>query len=216
MSLFGITSKGLSIPSFSFGTQGPQILIIGGVHGDEPEGVVVTQELLKRFNKDFPYKIKLTLIPILNCDGVLTSQRTNGNKVDLNRNFPTKDWSPHFDDPRYHPGSQPGSEPENQVLLKWIKLNHPKFILTFHSWDPLLNVNGDCFPEAQIISEHTKYKIVEDIGYPTPGSLGTYCGLERGMPTITYEIERGSSPQDILNLHPPAIEKALKTTEKRS
>jgi protein MpaA len=35
------------------------------------------------------------------------------------------------------------------------------------------------------------YEITEDIGYPTPGSLGTYAGWERQIPTITFEIERG-------------------------
>ena len=34
-------------------------------------------------------------------------------------------------------------------------------------------------------------EITEDIGYPTPGSLGTYCGLERNLPTITWELQRG-------------------------
>ena len=27
------------------------------------------------------------------------------------------------------------------------------------------------------------------IGYPTPGSFGTYCGVERNIPTITLELD---------------------------
>ena len=215
MNLFGLTANGLPIFSYTFGKEGPEILILAGVHGDEPEGVVVAQELLNRFRKSFPYKLQLTLVPILNWDGLLLSERTNGNQVDLNRNLPTKDWTQKFKEARYHPGLHAGSEPENKALLKWLKQHHPKFVITLHSWDPVINVNGDCFPEAKIISDHIKYKIVEDIGYPTPGSLGTYCGLERGVPTITYEVERDSATEDILALHPLALEKALKEMQNR-
>ena len=215
MNFFGSTANGLPIFSHTFGKEGPKILILAGVHGDEPEGVIVAQELLNRFRKNFPYKLQLTLIPILNWDGLLLSQRTNGHQVDLNRNLPTKDWTQDFKEDRYHPGPHAGSEPENEALLKWLKQNHPKFIITFHSWNPVINVNGDCLPEAKIISDHTKYKIVDDIGYPTPGSLGTYCGLERGIPTITYEVERDSTTKDILALHPLALEKALEEMQNR-
>ncbi len=58
-------------------------------------------------------------------------------------------------------------------------------------------------------------KIEESIGYPTPGCLGTYCGLERDMPTLTYEIERGLSAKEIVQKHLPAILEGLKVTEKR-
>lgn len=216
MNVFGFTALKIPIFSFSFGKKGLKVLIMAGVHGDEPEGIIVAQELLRRFQKEFSYNIQLTLIPVFNWDGVLKFQRTNGNAVDLNRNLPTKDWSSKFPKPRYHPGSKPGSEPENQALTKWLEKNNPSLIITLHSCDPVININGNCFPEAQILSDCTKYKITDDIGYPTPGSLGTYCGLERNIPTITYEVEKNSSVETILSLHPQAIEKALKETEKRS
>ena len=37
-------------------------------------------------------------------------------------------------------------------------------------------------------SQITGYKVEESIGYPTPGSFGTYCGIERNIPTITLEL----------------------------
>ena len=66
----------------------------------------------------------------------------------------------------------------------------------------MINVNGDCHREAQLIEGITHYPICEDMGYPTPGSLGTYAGKERGIPTITYELKRG---QDLASLLPPHI-----------
>jgi hypothetical protein len=35
------------------------------------------------------------------------------------------------------------------------------------------------------------------------------------MPTLTYEIERGLNPQEIIKKHVPAILEALKVTENR-
>ena len=41
---------------------------------------------------------------------------------------------------------------------------------------------------AQEFSLLNNYPLQEDIGYPTPGSFGTYCGIERKIPTITLEL----------------------------
>ena len=216
MKLLGLSSQNLPIFSYEFGTTGPKVLLLSGVHGDEPEGIYLNQGLLKKFQESFNYNLQITLIPIFNPDGTFLLKRTNGNDVDLNRNLPTKNWSSKSDNPRYYPGSSPGSESENKALIHWIETHKPKIIFTFHSWNPVLNVNGDCEPEASILSKETGYKISKDIGYPTPGSLGEYCGLERNIPTITYEVERGSNARKVLSLHVPAMEKALLSSEKRT
>lgn len=193
----------------------PKVLILGGVHGDEIEGVIAAQKILEKMIIHYPYQLEMTIVPQFNIDGVLKRQRTNGNGVDLNRNLPTQDWSPEVATPRYHPGPSANSESENRALSRWIESHQPDFILSLHSWKPMLNVNGDCHAEAQIISELTGYRIDPDIGYPTPGSLGTYAGIERKSPTLTYEIERGLDFATILNIHVPAILEALKKTELR-
>lgn len=213
--IFGRTSQGLPMPAYHFGKEGPQALILGGVHGDEPEGVYISLGLLRSFQKSFPYQLRLTLVPVLNIEGSLLCQRVNANKVDLNRNLPTKSWTSEIAEERYHPGPSPGSEPENQALIKWININKPKIIISLHSWNPVINTNGDCSPEAEIIAKAVGYKTSSDIGYPTPGSLGEYCGLERNIPVITYEAARGSKIKEALSLHAPAIKKALFASEKR-
>ncbi len=211
------TTLGLPIIAHDFGVEfktSPRVLILGGVHGDEIEGVVCARGLLAAFMQNYPYKMQITLIPEVNPEGVLNKTRGNSNGVDLNRNLPTKDWSPEIKTPRYHPGPSPLSEIENKTLVEELK-NNPVLILSLHSWKPILNVNGECRPEAEVLARHTGYGIDTDIGYPTPGSLGTYTGLERHIPTLTYEIERGQAMNDVLRIHVPAILDMLKTTEKR-
>ncbi len=210
---FGYTSNGLTIPAYRFGDKGPEILLMGGVHGDETEGIQAANGLLQAFSRSFPYKLRVTLIPIFNLDGALLCQRRNARGVDLNRNLPTQDWTPEVAKEKYNPGPRANSEPENQALVDHIKGNTPRFIITLHSWKPMLNVNGDCDSVASVISKHTGYVIADDIGYPTPGSFGTYTGLERNIPTITYEFERHLAPEKILKTHVPAIIEGLKVLE---
>ncbi|AHI05827.1 putative carboxypeptidase [Bdellovibrio bacteriovorus W] len=212
-SLFTYTSKGLPVLAYEFKNDGPEVLILGGVHGDEIEGVIAAQEILKYFMKSYDLKLNITLVPQFNLEGVVFKTRGNGNGVDLNRNLPTKDWSPEVTTPRYHPGPAAGSEAENKGLIDYIAAKKPVFVLSLHSWKPMLNVNGDCHKVAEVIAEETGYRIDPEIGYPTPGCLGTYTGLERNHPTLTYEIERGLAAEEIIRVHVPAILKSLKVLE---
>jgi protein MpaA len=212
--ILGATSTGLPIPGYRFGpSPGPHVLVLGGVHGDEKEGVEACLGLVHRWSKGFPFRLRVTVVPAFNMDGVLRASRLNARGVDLNRNMATNDWSSEVTNPRYNPGPAANSEPETQVLVKWLDEHKPVIIFSMHSWHPILNTNGNCAREAQAIAQWTGYKIDDSIGYPTPGCLGTYCGLEREMPTITYEIERGLATSEILRLHVPALEEALKVTE---
>jgi len=212
---FAQTTTGLPVLAYDFGRSGPQVLILGGVHGNEPEGVVAAMGLIKKFSHSFTYKLRLTVCPMFNLDGVLNRERRNARGVDLNRNLPTKDWTKEVAEEKYFPGISANSEPENQALVAWIEDKKPRLIISLHSWHPLININGACRPEAEVLAMHTGYEIKEDIGYPTPGCLGTYTGLERNIPTITYEIARGLSPQDVLKVHVPALTETLKVSEDR-
>jgi len=209
--IFGHSVIGLPLLGYRVERGGPEVLILGGVHGDEHEGVTGAFGLIDFYHQKTAPKLNLSIVPIFNVDGVLEKRRTNGNGVDLNRNLPTKDWDPVAHKERYCPGKSPGSEPENQALCGYIERSKPVFILSLHSWKPLLNVNGDCMTFAKTIQKHTGYEIQDDIGYPTPGCLGTYTGLERSIPTLTYEFEHGMKREDILSLHVPAIAEAIAT-----
>ena len=52
-----------------------------------------------------------------------------------------------------------------------------------------MNYDGDALQYAEKISEIINYPVQPDIGYPTPGSFGTYCGVERNIPTVTLELD---------------------------
>lgn len=180
--------------------EGHPLLFIGGVHGDEPEGVRLAEDLLTWIQGSLKLGKKLrdwVLIPDINPDGSSLKQRMNGNGVDLNRNFPSKDWSPEAKGPRYHPGPHPGSEPEVQALVQLIQDIRPRVIIHFHSWEPCVVYSGDGRDWAETIAQGTGYPVWEDIGYPTPGSLGQYGALELGIPVICVEAQEGETLEEL-------------------
>ena len=213
--IFGHTMTGLPIMGYRFGSKGPKVLVLGGVHGDEIEGVWGANGLLSVLSEKYDIDVRLTLVPMFNLDGVLARERQNSSRVDLNRNLPTNDWTSEVATERYFPGTEANSESENQALVEYLKNEKPSLIISLHSWKPMLNINGDCRKEAEAIVKSTGYIIEESIGYPTPGCLGTYAGLERSMPTITYEIERGLDQASVLQIHVPAIIDGLRAAEAR-
>lgn len=167
----------------------PLIIFIGGVHGDEPEGVQLAQDFLKWLHSQDQQALNnWILIPCLNIDGHTKNERTNGNHVDLNRNFPTRDWSSEAKAPRYFPGNKPHSEPEVQALCQLLLQEKPQLIIHFHSWEPSLVYTGTPGAKAaKILSMGNNYPVKEDIGYPTPGSLGQYGWLELKTPVVCIE-----------------------------
>ena len=65
----------------------------------------------------------------------------------------------------------------------------------------MVNFNGDCENLALAMGKKNGLIAKGDIGYPTPGSLGTYTGWERNLPTITLEILRGQEPGAVWDQH---------------
>lgn len=164
------------------------ILITGVFHGEEPQGYYAIKDFFFNKKQIFNSKNNLYIIPCLNPDGMKKNKRQNSNGVDLNRNFPTKNWQKISKNSEFFGGESPSSEEETKFMVYIIKKINPDFILTLHSPYAIVNYDGEALNEAQKISESTSYPIQKDIGYPTPGSFGTYCGVERNIPTVTLEF----------------------------
>ena len=184
------------------------ILLIGGVHGNETEGVQFTYDFCNEFalrNNETKFDPNIIILPVMNPDGFLSYQRKNYNGVDLNRNMPTKDWRGDYKEEKYYPGEIPESEPETKALISLIHKYKPVYIISFHSWKPTINYNGPAKKYAEKIAEKLPMEITDDIGYPTPGSLGTWAGSERKIPTITLEFKRGTELNKIYSMSRDSI-----------
>ena len=55
------------------------------------------------------------------------------------------------------------------------------------------NFDGPAEELAQTMSRHNEYSVLKSIGYPTPGSFGSWAGIDRQIPTITLELPSDAS-----------------------
>ena len=60
---------GLPQIAYEFRDGGQEVLILGGVHGDETEGVAAAEGLLKLLLDKYDLPLNLTLVPRFNPDG---------------------------------------------------------------------------------------------------------------------------------------------------
>lgn len=170
------------------------ILFIGGVHGDEPEGVELAKKTLDWLRSESyqkhpgSNKTPWILIPCLNLDGYLRNERVNAQGIDLNRNFPSKNWQPRETKDRYYSGSKPKESPEVSLLVDLIQSSKPQVIIHCHSWEPCIVCTGPKdHPYATALALASGYPLKNDIGYPTPGSLGDYGWMDLRIPVICIE-----------------------------
>ncbi|MFN0158332.1 MAG: M14 family murein peptide amidase A [Bacteroidota bacterium] len=166
------------------------VLVIGCTHGDEQVTGQVVIRLAEWIAQQKPDSLKSTIlfVPILNPDGAAKGTRANAHGVDINRNFPTKNWSPVATKDRYPPGPSPASEPETQLVLELLSRYNPKLIVSIHAALHMINYDGPAKDIANRMATFNGYRVSDSIGYPTPGSLGTYAGVERSIPIITLEL----------------------------
>ena len=115
------------------------LLVIGTIHGNEPDGIRVVDELLKN---PAPQGTEIWVIRDGNPDGSELVTRRNANKVDINRNFPIK-WLASYPSLRTYSGPSPASEPETVALMNAVQKIKPTRIVVFHQ--PFDQI--DCPPE---------------------------------------------------------------------
>lgn len=180
------------------------ILIVGVFHGDEQQGEYIIERFLAENNFD-ELKNNLWLVPCLNDSGKTQNKRGNNKGVDLNRNYPTKNWIRTEKD-EYFSGESAASEPETRFMIQLLGEIRPEIILTIHAPLKVVNYDGPAKEIAEKISELCGFPVSDNIGYPTPGSFGTYCGVERNIPTITLELDDEESDEKCYKRTRPVLE----------
>jgi murein peptide amidase A len=170
------------------------IVMIGGVHGDEPEGVALAEATLNWLSVHVDQvEVPWALIPCLNPDGYQKGQRTNGAGVDLNRNYPAKSWQADAKESRYNPGPSAGSEPEIKAMVHLLETTRPRLVIHCHSWHPCIVVTGaPALSDAKRLAHASGYELKETIGYDTPGSLSQYGWFDQNIPIICIEEQEGT------------------------
>jgi len=176
-----------------FGDGSRPILIMGGIHGDERTSVYVAEHLRDELKQHAPDK-PVAILAIANPDGYAADTRTNSRGVDLNRNFPANNWRKGRGRQNY--GADALSEPESNAILNTIDTLNPRLIISIHSIGEnrhCNNYDGPAEAIAKLMSNYNHYPVAATMGYPTPGSLGSFAGIDRKIPMITLELPRAAS-----------------------
>lgn len=192
-----------------------QLLVFAAIHGEEPETTFLLSRAL-RMLPEAPAHVACILCA--NPDGLLRGTRANANGVDLNRNFPTKDWTREktlsrltLESPRevsLSTGDFPASEPETQALVNLIKALGVKRIVSLHS--PFGWVDSDSRTElSSQMAEVFSLPWQSGAGYPTPGSFGTFS-RENLLECVTVELPR-KSPEQLSALYAKALADFLRS-----
>lgn len=186
-------------------------LIFAGVHGEEPETTYALSRALRQLAGPSDH---CALVLAANPDGLIRGTRGNARGVDLNRNFPSRDWQP---DPVTHrstledpsdvllsPGTEPGSEPETRALLDLITRLRPDAVIALHA--PLACIDdAHDSPLGRSLARRTGLPLVQDVGYPTPGSFGAW-GTDQGVPVVTWEFPLAATEVQMREQVPVLVE----------
>lgn len=157
--VIGKSVENRDIIAYNYGGGSTRILFVGGIHGGYSWNTsLVAYELMDYLKVNpniIPRNVKVTVIPILNPDGlnkvvgtssrfvkvdvspsqaVQISGRYNANKVDLNRNFDC-DWQSvaKWRTTSVSGGSKAFSEPESSVFKSYIGTHRPEAVLVWYS-----------------------------------------------------------------------------------
>ncbi|MEM7143897.1 MAG: murein tripeptide amidase MpaA [Verrucomicrobiota bacterium] len=182
-------------------------LLVAGQHGEEAESTFVLSRAL-RCLEGAPSAAGVVLAS--NPDGMARATRGNANGVDLNRNYPTADWTAEGttycwqvgaeSEVTLSTGSEGGSEPETRAFMGLVERLQPKRVIALHA--PLACIDDPQLSDmGKELSEESGLPLVESVGYATPGSFGTWAG-ERGLHVITYEFPRASL-EELAEIHVP-------------
>ncbi len=180
--------------------QPKKILVMSLIHGDETPAGSLGRYWMERLMK-VDARNTWRIIPVVNPDGVKNKTRTNQKGVDLNRNFPTVDWTADAVNlwekkeqkaVRKFPGFTAGGEPEVKCIIDHLEDFKPDFVVSIHTPLKVLDFDGPKLKKAPSYS-YLPWKSLGNF----PGSLGRYLWVERSTPVLTTELKSSLPENDL-------------------
>jgi len=175
----GRSYDGRPIQAMHVAGEGPRVLVIGCIHGDECEGIEVTR-LLARSRP----RADLWLVDQLNPDGFARRSRANARGVDLNRDFLA------------------ATQRETRIARKLILRLRPDVTIWFHQPQSVVRAWG---PSRTIARRYARLAGVpyRSLVWP-PGSASRW---QNGLGQISFVVELppGELPDAVARRHADAV-----------
>lgn len=183
--VIGLSHGGRPIDVYTFGNGERQYLIVAGIHGGYEGNTIGLANELIRYIIDHPEvvpeDVTLYIIRNMNPDGEARDSgvdgRVNNRGVDLNRNFPARNWVADWDRDGcwvWRPttgGDYGGSEPETRAVMSFIATHDIEAVISYHSAALGVFPGGDPWePDSVRLAR----ALAKATGYPYP-PLDTGC-----------------------------------------
>lgn len=196
----GYSTNGNTIYFLEIGNSDDITLILGGIHGHEFGAFNLALRFARFINSNHQLiNKKVIIIPTINPDGLINNTRKNANEVDINRNFPSSDWTPVYTKTELYPGRSPASEVETKIILDMLSKFKPGKIISIHTMEHRISYDGPAKRLANEISRLNGYKVTSETKYDINGSLRTYTGNDLGLQSITLELPDYNPEESWLN-----------------
>ena len=231
-SVIGQSVESRDIIAYHFGTGQTKLLFVGGIHGGYSwNTVLVAYELMDYLKANpgvIPANVKVTVIPVLNPDGLekvvgtagrFTPRdvpsspaativgRFNANNVDLNRNFDC-DWQTTgtWQNRTVSGGSKAFSEPESLAIKNYVEANRPAAVVTWYSAAGGVyasNCHNGISTETRAITEEyadaSGYKAYDDFNfYEITGDMVNWLA-KNDIPAISVLLTNHTDTEWIKN-----------------
>ena len=229
----GTSTAGHAITAYHYGKGSKEIVFVGGIHGGYSwNTVLVARELMSYLEQNpqaVPANVKVTVIPVLNPDGLakvvgttenftsgdipssqtqVISGRFNGNNVDWNRNFDC-DWQStgKWQNRNVSGGSKAFSEPESAAVAAYVAGHRPSAVVVWYSAAGGVfasschnGVSAETSALTKKYAEASGYKAYEDFDfYEITGDMVNWLAKE-GIPAISVLLTTHESVEWDKNL----------------
>ncbi len=164
-----------------------KVLVVGSIHGDEPEGMKVVDRLNRRFHKGIN-GVDLWTIRTVNPDGIKRGTRKNAHGVDLNRNFPFR-FDPGLTN-GYESGPGPSSEPETRTVERIARRGDFDLAIWYHQpWGETLVPCNSAGPAARRYSQLSGLARDHECDGYVPGSAIGWMHHRFGTKAFVVELD---------------------------
>ena len=188
----GTSVRGRDIQAFVRSVDAPasRVLVIGGLHGNEPVTPPTVRGLLAARHPD---DVEVWLVPEANPDGVAAGTRCNANGVDLNRNFA---WGWRADDG----GPAPLSEPETTALADLVERLHPDVVVWVHQpYGYVSSIGPTADALEQAWADASGVPVRPDVTQHGGGE--SWTALTAGVSSMLVEIDSWTATTETVAAH---------------
>jgi Zinc carboxypeptidase/N-acetylmuramoyl-L-alanine amidase len=205
---FGHSVRGTELDAVRLGDPNAarKALVVGSIHGNEPEGQEIVHVLKHRYRH--LRGVELWVVESVNPDGVQAGTRQNARGVDLNRNFSYNWRGGASRSSGEYPGPHPFSEPESRAVRRLAKRVRPRVTIWYHQpWDQVLLPCDGPAPTQKRYARIAHSPTRRCRGQRLPGTVSSWQNHHLPGTAFVVELPAGELPARQARRHARAAAK---------